>query len=204
MVDTFKLFISAANDLSDERELVGHLVTEIPVTLGWQLNLTPLGKNFESKDLILGADYHLIIFGEDIRAPIGYEWHISRSAGRIPPFFIKANIPRTMAGGDFLKRISRYPSLDTYASLAEFRKLVLTNIGQHLIKYADLFDIKSLEFEKVSNFIDELEDVELDLIDNVTGEDSIILTRERFMPKNGVLLQSPDEDQSVKGSILDK
>jgi hypothetical protein len=203
MVDIFKLFISAANDLPDERELIGHLVTEIPVTLGWQLNLTPMGKNSESKDLILDADYHLIIFGEDIRAPIGYEWHISRSAGRKPPFFIKANIPRTIAGGDFLKRISRYPSLNSYASLAEFRKLVLTNIAQHLIKYADLFDIKSLEFEKVSNFIDELEDVEPNLIDNVTGEDSIILTRERFMPKNGVLLQSPGEEQSTMDSFLE-
>lgn len=198
MVDTFKLFISAANDLPDERELVGHLVTEIPVTLGWQLNLTPMGKNAENKDLILDADYHLIIFGEDIRAPIGYEWHISRNAGRTPPFFIKTNIPRTIAGGDFLKRISRYPLLNSYASLAEFRKLVLTNIAQHIIKYADLFEIKSLELENVSNFIDELEDVEPNLLDNVTGEDSIILTRERFMPKNGVLLQSPDEEPSAK------
>jgi hypothetical protein len=79
----------------------------------------------------------------------------------------------------------------------------LTNIAQHLIRYADLFDIKSLEFEKVSNFIDELEDVEPNLIDNVTGEDSIILTRERFMPKNGVLLQSPGEEQSTMDSFLE-
>ena len=198
MVDTFKLFISAANDLPDERELVGHLVTEIPVTLGWQLNLTPMGKNAENKDLILDADYHLIIFGEDIRAPIGYEWHISRSAGRTPLFFIKTNIPRTFAGGDFLRRISRYPSLNSYASLAEFRKLVLTKIAQHIIKYADLFEIKSLELKNVSNFINELEDVEPNLLDNVTGEDRIILTRERFMRQNGVLLQSPDVEPSTK------
>lgn len=197
MVNTFKLFISAASDLPDERELVGHLVTEIPVTLGWQLNLTPMGKNAENKDLILDADYHLIIFGEDIRAPIGYEWHISRSAGRTPLFIIKTNIPRTIAGGDFLRRISHYPS-KKYTSLAEFRKLVLTKIAQHIIKYADLFEIKSLELKNVSNFIDELEDVEPNLLDNVTGEDSIILTRERFMPKNGVLLQSPDEEPSTK------
>jgi hypothetical protein len=194
MVDTLKLYVSAANDLPDERELIGHIMTEIPVTLGWQINLTPIGMSTESKELIHDADIHLIIFGEDIRAPVGYEWHISRNTGRKPPFFIKANIPRTIAGGDFLKRISGYPAQVSYASLAEFRIFVLTHICEHLIAYAEHFEIKSIEFENITSFIEELEDYEPKLLDNVTGEDSIILTRERFMPKNGILIQPPDDD----------
>lgn len=202
MVDTLKLFISAANDLPDERELIGQIVTEIPASLGWQINLTPIGKYTGKKDLLLDADYHLIIFGEDIRAPVGYEWHISRTTGRKPPFFIKNNIPRTISGGEFLKRLSKYPSQFSYSSLAELRRLVLTNIGQYIITWAEHFQIKSLEFEQITNFIEGLEDVEPNILDNVTGDDSIILTRERFMPKNGVLIQLPDDDQSSPDSHL--
>jgi len=194
VVDTLKLFISAAGDLPEERELIGHIVTELPATHGWQINLSPLGKNLENKDQILEADHHFIIFGEDIRAPIGYEWHISRTIGRQPPLFIKQNIPRTIAGGDFLKGIYNYPFQIPYTSLAEFRKLVLRNIGKHLIKYAHKFDLKKMEIENITNFIEQLEDIEPNLIDNVTGEDSIILTRERFTPKNGVLIQPPEEN----------
>ena len=49
MADTLKLYVSAANDLPDERELIGQMVTEIPVTLGWQINLTPAGKTHSVK-----------------------------------------------------------------------------------------------------------------------------------------------------------
>ena len=88
MVDTFKLFISAADDLSPEREIIGHLVTEIPVTLGWQINLSPTGKSLDNAQLVMDADFHLIVIGEDIRAPVGYEWHVSRRVGKLPQIFI--------------------------------------------------------------------------------------------------------------------
>jgi hypothetical protein len=202
MVDTLKLFISASNDLFDERELVGHILTEIPVTIGWQINLTPTGMNTGNTQLILDADFHLVIFGEDIRAPVGYEWHISRSMGRVPPFLIKKDIPRTIAGGDFLKKIAGYPHLLEYNTLAEFRKHLLTQIGQHILDQSDYFNLQTLEFENISKFLEDIEDVEPNLLDNVTGKDSIILTRERFIPKNGVLIQSPDDDQLTENSRL--
>lgn len=198
MVDTVKLYISAANDLLDERELIGHIVTEIPVTLGWQINHTPTGNKIVDEELILDADLHLLIFGEDIRAPIGYEWHLSRTTGRKPPFLIKEHTPRTIAGGDFLKRISSYPQLLHYSTLAEFRNIVLTNIGQHIIKHTDHFALKTLEFEEISKFIEGLEEIEPNILDNVTEEDSIILTRERFLPTDGVLIHVPDDDQDIE------
>jgi len=198
MVDTFQLYISAANDLTNERELIGQIVTEIPVSLGWQISFSSVGKNTGNEESMLAADLHLIVYGEDIRAPIGYEWHLSRSTGRTPPILIKENIPRTIAGRDFLKSILSYPKLLSYNSLAEFRKLVITQIGQHIIKHADHFVIKTLEFEEISKFIEDLEEIEPSLLDNVTGEDSIILTRERFLPKDGVLIQTPDDDPNIE------
>lgn len=198
MVDTIQLYISAANDLISERELIGQIVTELPVTLGWQISFSPVGKNSDMEKSIIEADLHLFVFGEDIRAPIGYEWHLSRRMGRKPPFIIKENIPRTIAGRDFLKRISSYPKLLSYNTLAEFRKLVLTQIGRHIMKHAEHYAIKALEFENISKFIEDLEEIEPNILDNVTGEDSIILTRERFMPKNGVLIQTLDDDPDTE------
>ena len=198
MVDTFQLYISAANDLTNERELIGQVVTEIPVSLGWQICFSSAGKNTGNEESMLAADLQLFVYGEDIRAPIGYEWYLSRSTGRTPPFLIKENIPRTIAGRDFLKSILSYPNLLSYNSLAEFRKLIITQIGQYIIKHADHFVIKTLEFEEISKFIEDIEEIEPGLLDNVTGEDSIILTRERFLPKDGVLIQTPDDDPNIE------
>lgn len=195
MVDTFHLYISASNDLLDERELVGHLATEIPVTLGWQINFSPSGKDAGSEQNVLDAHFHLVIFGEDIRAPIGYEWHLSRSRGHFPLIVVKDGIARTIAGGDFLKHVSGYPNLLHYASMADFRSIVLTRIGKFLLDKAHYFDLKSTEIEETKMFLEDIGDFEPKLVDKATGEDSIILTRERFMPRNGVLLQSPDEQE---------
>lgn len=198
MVNIVKLYVSAANDLPNERELIGQIVTEIPVTLGWQINHTPLRNKLLDEKLIIDADLHLIIFGADIRAPIGYEWHLSRMSGSKPAFIIKENIPRTIAGTDFLKNISDYPKLLTYNSLAEFRKQVLTHVSQHLLRFADFFTIKSEEFERISQFNEDLEEIEPNILDDVTGEDSIILTRKRFLPKDGVLIENPDDDPIIE------
>lgn len=195
MVDTFKLFVSAADDLSPEREIIGHLVTEIPVTLGWQINLSPTGKSLDNAQLVMDADFHLIVIGEDIRAPVGYEWQVSRRAGKLPPFFIKQGLKRTMAAADFLKTISNYPKLHDYTLLSNFRTRILNQIGNYIITRADYFELKPAEFENINNFVQDLEDIEPNILDHVTGEDSILLTRERFIPKDGILIQSLAENR---------
>ncbi|MCJ7537573.1 MAG: hypothetical protein MUO57_18770 [Anaerolineales bacterium] len=196
MIDTIKLYLSAANDLSAERDLVSRVVAEIPVTLGWKINLSPIGNKAFDERLILETDLHLILLGEDIRAPIGFEWYLSRQVGRKPVFLIKDHILRTLAAGDFLRTISNYPKILFYHSLADFRKQVLNHIGQHLLEQAEFFTIKSEEFENLSKFLEDLEEIETEILDNVTGEDSIILTRERFTPKGGVLIQLLEDEQN--------
>ena len=198
MVDILKLYVSAANDLPDEKEIIGQMVTEIPVTLGWQINHTPSGKNTIIGKTVLDADYHMIIFGEDIRAPVGYELYISRRQGRKPPIFIKKNVARTIAGIEFLKnKANSYVSV-SYRSLAEFRKLALTSISHFIINQKDYFQLKTQEYEKITNFIHSLEEIDTELLDHATGADSIILSRERYLPKDGVLIKQPIERLSDK------
>ena len=115
MVDTFNLYISAADDLKPERDLLSRIVTEIPVTLAWQINFSPYGTKTLVEKFIHDANLHLLILGGDIRAPIGYEWHISRNLYRKPKLFLKDGIARTPAAADFQRSLSTNALLDRYS-----------------------------------------------------------------------------------------
>lgn len=201
MADIFKLYISAASDLNTERDLLNRSVTEIPVTLVWQINLSPLGEKKVDEKLILDADLHILLLGMDIRAPIGYEWYISKQLGHKPYFFIKEGINRTPAAGNFIRSFSDYSNWHTYDSLAHLRFQALTHIGQTIRNQADYFDIKQKEYENLSTFIEGLEIDHLDQISEIdggTGENSIIFSRERFTPKGGILIQDPEKNDLDK------
>lgn len=201
MVDIFRLYISAANDLQIERDLLSRSVTEIPVTLGWQINLSPIGEKMVDENLILDADLHILILGMDIRAPIGFEWYLSRRMGRRPVFFRKKGIPRTLAAGDFVRSLSHYSNWLTFDSLADLRCQALKHIGQAILDQADYFAIQQKEYEKLSTFMKDLEDKQLEQPDGVNGsagENSFILSRERFTPKGGVLIQAPEDGEQDK------
>jgi hypothetical protein len=175
------LYISAADDLQIERDLLGRSVAELPVTLGWQIFLSPIKEKQLNKDAIREADIHILILGEDIRAPIGYEWYLSCQVGRMPITFLKNGIPRTPAAKYFRRSISDFASWITYNNLSDFRNQALHQIGQYLL---------------LSNFIRDLEDTKPENIPESqggAGDNSVILSRERFMPKDGVLIQSPSE-----------
>jgi len=201
VVDIFKLYISAANDLQIERDLLSRSVTEIPVTLGWQINLSPIGEKMVDENLIIDADLHILILGMDIRAPIGFEWYISRRMERKPAFFRKTGIPRTLAAGDFVRSLSHYSNWLTFDNLADLRYQALMHIGQTILDQADYFAIQQKENEKLSTFMKDLDDKQLEQPDGVNGsagENSVILSRERFTPKGGVLIQAPEDGEQDK------
>ncbi len=196
MVDSVMLYISAADDLQVERDLLGRSVAELPVTLGWQIFLSPYKEKQLNKGAITKADIHILILGEDIRAPIGYEWYLSRQVGRMPITFLKNGIPRTPAAQYFRRSISDFAKWKTYNNFSDLRNQALHQIGQFILKHADFFVLKSVEMEKLSNFIRDLEDTQpekIQVAQGGAGENSIILSRERFTPKNGVLIQAPSE-----------
>ena len=198
MVDSVMLYISAADDLHIERDLLGRSVAELPVTLGWQIFLSPIKEKRLNKDAITKANFHILILGEDIRAPIGYEWYLSRQVGRMPITFLKNGIPRTPAAQYFRRSISEFSSWKTYNNLSDLRNQALHHIGQFILKQASFFTLKQVEKEQLSNFIRDLEDTEVEIIQDAqggAGENSIILSRERFMPKNGMLIQAPSESE---------
>ncbi|MFC1922400.1 hypothetical protein ACFLY4_03840 [Chloroflexota bacterium] len=198
MVDSVMLYISAADDLQIEKDLLARSVAEIPVTLGWQIFHSPNKEKQLNLDAITKADFHILILGEDIRAPIGYEWYISRQVGRKPIAFLKNGIPRTPAAHYFRRSISDFTSWKTYKNLSDLHIQAFHTIGQHLLKQASYFTLNQIEMEKLSNYIRDLENAEPENImdsQGGAGENSVILSRERFIPKDGVLIQAPPKSE---------
>jgi hypothetical protein len=201
VVDIFKLYISAANDLQIERDLLTRSVTEIPVTLGWQINLSPIGEKIIDENLIINSDLHLLILGTDIRAPIGLEWYLSRQLGRKPAFYRKTGITRTMAANDFVRSLSHYSNWHTFDNLVDLRYQALNHIGQTILDQADYFALQQKEYEKLSTFLKDLEDKQVEQFEGANGgagENSVILSRERFTPKGGILIQAPEDGEQGK------
>lgn len=202
MVDIVKLYISAADDLHIERDFLNRLVTEIPVTLGWRIILSPHTGKQVDEGFIESADIHLLVIGTDIRAPIGFEWFLSRRAGRSPILFMKKNVRQTPAAIDFIRTLSRHGRWLTYDSLGELRIHSLQRIGNLLLKNADHFDLQPAELERLSTFLKEKVEIEthqIDLMEGGAGDDSVILSPERYIPKDGVLIRArPDDDSSAE------
>ena len=199
MVDIFNLYISAADDLQLERDLLSRIVTEIPVTLGWQIHFSPIGKKALVEKFIAEANLHILILGTDNRAPIGYEWHLSHNLRRNPILFIKSGIARTPAAADFHRSLSKFENWHQFQELSELRLTSLEYIGQFILDQAKFFSLGSEEYERLSEFLNKIEEdesEEFDSYQSVAGEDSVILSRERFVPRDGVLIQAPnDKDQ---------
>ena len=199
MVDTFNLYISAADDLQSERDLLSRIVTEIPVTLGWQINFSPLGEKILLEKAIIEANLHMLVLGSDIRAPIGYEWHLSRNLNRKPKLFLKNGIARTPAAVDFQRSLSKFTKWQTFQSLSDLRVAALSYISQFILDRAHYFDLGTNERDHLSDFLEQLDETDTDEIDlskGVAGENSVILSRDRFIPKDGVLIQPPAESES--------
>lgn len=201
MVDSVIFYISAAKDLSYERDLLSRIATEVPVTLGWQIFLTPIKGELVNISAIQDADIHVLLLGKDIKAPIGYEWYRARSVGKRPLLFYKREVPHTPSADDFIRTLSSDSTWLNYVDLSGLRHQVLQHLGNLILSRAEVFALQPIEFDQLSSWLKDLEQTEPDQIDAIqggAGESSIILSAERFIPKNGVQIQLTEDDQNKR------
>lgn len=209
MIDKLFLYISAAQDLERERDLLSRAVVDIPTSLGWRIVQSPIRGEPVDLELVTRADLHLVLLGGDIRAPIGLEWLTARRSGRSPALFLKKEIPRTPAAQSFMRYVEGQSNWQSFKDLPDLRDQALRLISSHLLARADYYSISSAEYERLQDWIEQIEAQQREMSvepRGVTGESSVIFSPERYMPSEGVLLEEPKEsgepgepgDQSAK------
>jgi hypothetical protein len=199
MVDSILVYISAAFDLEIERAVLPRVITEIPVTLAWRILQTPHIGESPDENALRNADMHLLILGSDIRAPVGYEWLIARRSGNSPILYLKDNISRTSAAQVFVREIGMQSTWYTYKDIPDLRFQVLTSLGNYLLKRKIYFSLGAAETDDLKDWLTNLQKTGHGAVDEIrggTGENSVLLSPERYVPSEGVLIKAPDDQSS--------
>lgn len=197
MADQIKLYISAAGDLERERDLLGRVVTELPVPLAWSIHQSPLSNAMLDLEAIMAAEIHILLLGGDIRAPIGLEWQLSWRSGNRPILMAKQGIHRTPAAQNFLRFVGNPAAWVTFHDDAELRYKVLSYLITHILDNASLYKLSEAEEEVIRDF---RSDLTIDWVDSGgalwggAGESGEIYSTQRFMPGGGILLETGGEE----------
>jgi hypothetical protein len=197
------LYISAATDLEGERDILGRAVAEIPVDLNWRVAQSPRRSDPLDLNAVANADIHLLLLGGDIRAPIGLEWLTAQRAGRRPTLFLKQDVQRTSAALNFVRFVESQATWRPFKDGVELRQSVLEILTDHILDRAMTFVLSPLEIERLQGWRSDIQ-AESAAVDEETrggaGDSSLILSRERFVPSEGVVIrpgegQEPDRDE---------
>ena len=191
------LYISAAADLMAEREALARMVAALPVTLAWRIAQTPVtDADFLDLEALQVADLHLLVMGSDIRAPVGLEERIASRAGRLSAAFLKRGILRTPAGQVFIKGAG--VAWQPFADVADLTRQVQRLLVEHLVSYALRYALTPEEVARLEA-LTPAEEPARGGGGKEAGHSAVILSRERFEPSEGVVVDEaghgPAEDQ---------
>jgi hypothetical protein len=200
MADQVILYISAASDLETERSILSRAITEIPVTLAWQIVLTPLRGEPPNLEAVRQADFHLLLMGSDIRAPVGLEWFIARRFGKSPLPFLKQAALRTPAAQEFIHTVEEQSNWLYFKDPSDLRYKILLQLGSHLSQNAIHYALRLEELERLEEWREDLKRSSAEKVEETkggTGESSFIFSKERYTPSEGILIQprQAEEDQ---------
>jgi hypothetical protein len=193
-IEQITLYISAAGDLKQERESLSRAISEIPVPMGWRILFSPIRGEPVDLEEVRRSDLHLLILGSDIRAPVGAEWITALRGGKRPALFLKADCLRTPAAEDFVRHLKEEASWINYKNPADLRMQALKWVANQILELSGYYSLSAKEYERLKDWRDGLdfsEEIKIDDRGGGTGESSIILTTERFIPKDGILIQPP-------------
>lgn len=196
MAAQFLLYISAATDMEEEREILARSVIAVPADVTWRIEFSPRRNDPVDGQAIAQADLHLLLLGGDIRAPVGLEWMTTQHLGRLPLPFLKSGVNRTMAAEEFRRFVELRANWLPFASHADLQRQALQALGGRLLERAADFGLTPGEIEGLLRWQNELhqapEPAEGDVLGGA-GESSMIFSRERYEPSTGILLEPGDK-----------
>ncbi|NOZ28898.1 MAG: hypothetical protein GXP39_12720 [Chloroflexi bacterium] len=188
MAKRFHLFVSAGPDMEVEREIIGRVVAELPVNLGWEIRRTPLPGEPHPADLeaVAHSDLFLLVLGHDISAPVGVEWEAARRSGRRIVSLLRRG-PHTPAANIFLRETRE--EWQRFESAAELEKLVRRALVDLLLERAVDFRLTPEEWEALEQ-----------LRESEEGEEESSQPPEPAGAGGGGVILGPDD--AVRGGVV--
>lgn len=191
MADLLRLFVSIGPDLELEREYIGQAVARLPGSLAWQITYTPAPGEPRLPDPqpLQGSAFYLILLGQDITAPMGWELLSARRAGKQPLAFAK-DVTRTLAAMDFASRSEL--AWTEYQEAGELLHLVQEALAKALVAEPARYGLGMAEWQLLSKRLEELK---------AAGNHEAAADRSGSAGKGAVIL-SPDQAASSGGGVL--
>lgn len=166
--------------------------------MGWRVAQSPRKSDPLDLDAVVQADVHLLLLGGDIRAPIGLEWLTAQRAGRRPALFLKQGVQRTSAALNFVRFVESQATWRPFKDGTELRHSVLEHLADHILERAMSYALSPLELEQLQAWRAELKE-SATAVDEESrggaGDSGLILSKERFMPSEGVIIRPGGEDE---------
>lgn len=148
MIETFRLFVSATRDLEDERAVVGHALTDLPLKIGAEIRRTPAGgaKYEDLYESIANVDRIYFLMGHDITAPAGAEWDLAWKLERnLLPLRVPG--PYSPAGQKFMRLLPM--GWITFRSRAALQRIVTLDLIRLLAHPENRYGLTLLELEQL-------------------------------------------------------
>lgn len=197
MANHFLLYISAANDMEAERDLLARSLIAVPADITWRIEQSPRANDPVDRQAIAQADLHLLLLGSDIRAPVGLEWLVARRFGRSPLPFLKEGASRTLAAEDFRRFIALQSAWRVFTSQAHLQKAVQRLLGRRILDQAVAYGLSPTEIVGVQAWLSEVDEAPETEVESLggAGDSSLIFSKERYEPTSGILLRSAQDDE---------
>jgi hypothetical protein len=181
------VYISAASDLMAEREALARMIAALPVTLVWRIVQTPLTEvDPLDLDALGSADLYFLLMGSDIRAPVGLEWFTARRVRQSAVAYLKRDILRTPAAQVFIKDAGAV--WRSFFDTADLSRQVQHTLAEHLVRHATRYLLTPDEIARLEALPTSDTTADQSGQGEEAGHSAVILSRERFEPSEGVVV----------------
>jgi hypothetical protein len=141
-----RLFVSSSPDLVLEREAVGQVVAQLPLTVGWQIDHTPLpGEAMAGQEMRAAvADVYVLLLGQDFSAPVGAEL-AQAERGTAQRFYYRKDCAPSPSVQDALRRLRG--AWRSFAAVDTLRRWFQRDVLQALLRRAEHLGLDMVELE---------------------------------------------------------
>ncbi len=196
MAEQLLLYISAAPQLRAERDMLARLISNVPTSLGWNIQQTPASTDREPDlDAAQRAHLFMLILGSDIQAPMGLEWMAAQRSGVPTLLWYHANAPQTQAAIGFMRLAAKHARWLPFTNTGDLCRQVMRQIVEHLVARRDAYRLDDAEIDRLHAWSasTDVQSYSSGQGRSVADASAVVLSVERFTPSQGKLIGASDQ-----------